>query len=102
MNNLAPLLTIPVVSFFKSLDHNSSILYDLRLKSARVQGYFMVRNQGPRNDHDTFHLTGTGFTGSWYLGRIRTVPTSPKFPYVMEVYRKSRIRSSQPSLLSIS
>lgn len=87
MAKIVPLVDIPMNAFFKSgHDHNSSMLYALRKRTKRSDGYFMYRCENVIAD--TFPLTGLRYTGSWRLGRISTTP-SKETDYKIEVYRRS-------------
>lgn len=87
MPKIVPLVDIPMNAFFKSgHDHNSSVLYALRKKTKRTDGFFMFMSEILIND--TFPLTGLRFTGSWRLGRISLTPNKDT-DYKLEVYRRS-------------
>lgn len=87
MANVVPLVEVPLSSFFKTMDHNSSVLYKLREKSSKIDGFFLNRAKMDYSK-DTFVLTGGHLTGSWYLGRIRATPSLPT-DYRVEIYRRS-------------
>lgn len=87
MAKVVPLVDIPMNAFFKSgHDHNSSMLYALRKRTKRSDGFFMYRSEDVIAD--TFPLSGIRYTGSWRLGRISLTP-SKDTDYKVEVYRRS-------------
>lgn len=86
---IASLLDIPMASFFRTIDSNHSVLYELRGTARRTDGYFLVKNTSDLGKEDTFTLTGQEHKGQWYLGRIRTIK-DPCFDYAVEIYRRTR------------
>lgn len=91
MPNVVPLIQIPLNSFMKAFDHNSSQLEKLRRCRAKLtDGYFMFQDWS--NVADAFPLLGK-HAGNWRLGRIRLTQQDPVYAYKVEVYRRSLNRS---------
>lgn len=87
MSNVVPLIQVPLNSFMKAFDHNSSQLEKLRRsKAKRTDGFFLFKDWS--NVRDAFPLIGK-YSGNWRLGRIRLTQQNPTHDYLVEIYRRS-------------
>lgn len=102
--NALPLVDIPMVSFFKSLDNNSSRLSELRGAVSRTKGFMMIRQTSSSIDYDTFPLAGggKGISGRWFLGRIIDTRGMSPHPYEIEIYCRSMKPSIEPTAYVVS
>ena len=67
--NIKPLVDIPLPAFPSTSDVEIE-LYDLRCKTTRDQGFFMVRCAAGDEFAARFQLSGD-YEGNWMLGRVR-------------------------------
>jgi hypothetical protein len=89
MAMVIPLIDIPMNAFNKTgRGYNEGVLYDLRKRAKRSDGYFMYHEE--IYIKDTFVLTGTKHNGTWKLGKITATP-SQETDYHLEVYRKAYV-----------